>query len=210
MDKELLQTQIAFFLKKEFNAFEALALEIKKQLGETDSQYLPVPSDAPIEIPRLIINYQPNLNIRVFKNRVDLFFQTSYEEEKLEKIINVLSNTLGLPIARIGFVKTFFAQSDIEPLKQLLIAGKLDGLNVKEVNLRINVTRNINGFDCNSIEKIDPGNVTSNTGSVRSGLIILKDCNTLQENNLPDSLNVSKLKELITFMSTETGNFVLV
>ena len=184
-------------------------MEIKKQLGETDSQYLPVPSDAPIEFPRLIINY-PNLNIRFFKNRVDLFFQKNHEEEKLEKVMNVLSNTLGLPIARIGFVKTFFAQSNIEPIKQLLVEGKLAGLNVKEVNLRVNVSRNINGFDCNSIEKIDPGNVTSNNGVVRSGLIILKDCNTLQENNLPDSLNVSKLKELIASMSTETDNFVLV
>lgn len=209
MNKELLQTQIAFFFKKEFNAFEALALEIKKQLGEAESQYLPVPTDAPVQIPRLIINYG-TFNINVFKNRVDLFFQENYEQEKLEKVLNVLSNILGLPIGRIGFVKTFFIQSDIETIKKLLPNEKMTGLNIKEVNLRINVLRTIGGFECNSIEKIDPGNVTKNTGSIKSGLIILKDCNTLAEQALPDNLDITALKQLINELNTETGIFVLI
>jgi len=209
MEKELLQTQIAFFLKKEFNAFEALALEIKKQLGETESQYLPVPTDAPIQIPRLIINYQ-TFNIKVFKNRVDLFFQGDYEEEKLEKAMNVLSKILGLPIGRIGFVKTFFVGENIEVIKKLLPEKKIGGLNIKEINLRVNVLRKIDEFDCNSIEKIDLGNISKNDGSTKSGLIVLKDCNTLAEQTLPDNLDIVALKKLISKLNSEVGKFILI
>lgn len=209
MEKELIQTQIAFFLKKEFSAFESFALEIKKLLGETNSQYLPLPTDAPVQFPRLIINY-PDLTIQVFKNRVDLIFQIDYAPEKLEKVMIVLSNVLGLPIGRIGFVKTFFIQNNIESIKTLLPTEKIKDVNLKEVNLRINVVRTINGFECNSIEKIDPGNVTPKTGSIKSGLIISKDCNTIAESLLPDSLDIPALKNLIDALNKETGNFVLI
>ncbi|MEK7652002.1 MAG: hypothetical protein AAB351_02235 [Patescibacteria group bacterium] len=209
MKKELLRTQIAFFLKKEFNAFEAFALEIKKVLGETETRYLPVPTDAPVQFPRLIIDYK-TFNIQVFKNRIDLFFQENYDQETLLKVINVLSSILGLPIGRVGFVKTLFVESDIMTLKNLLPEEKIKSLDIKEINLRINVRRTIGGFKCNSIEKIDPGNVTKNTNLVKSGLIVSKDCNTIAEEALPDNLESTALQTLIKELDDETKIFILI
>jgi hypothetical protein len=210
MQKELIQTQIAFFLKKEFNAFEALSLEIKKQLGETESQYLPVPSDAPSEIPRLMLKYS-EFEVVVFKNRLDLIFQSEYETIKVTKIISILLETLGLSLARIGFVKRFFLQSDIELLKELFKSGKLTG-TIKEITIQVNNLKKIDGIDCNSIERIEKGNITSSDGSKisKTGLIVLKDCNTLKEENLPDSWDKIATTKIIEEMNTEASNFVLV
>jgi hypothetical protein len=209
MAKELLQTQIAFFLRKEFSAFEALSLEIKKQIGEAQTQYLPVPVDAPLEFPRLIINYK-DFNVTIFKHRIDLFFSTDYKIDVIEKILNILLDFLGQSVIRVGFIKSYIDDSDIEALKKILPSTKIVDLNIREISLRINVTESIGGYLCNNIEKIDPGSFTSNNGVTKSGLIIAKDCNTHDQHVLPEKLNVNELRDLILELDKATKKLILI
>lgn len=206
MDKSILQTQIAFFLKKEFAAFESFSLEVKKILGETTTQYLPVPLDAPTQFPRLIIIYT-TYRIVVFKNRIDILFEGGYDKVVLKKITEVLSGILGLSVARIGFVKTFFVNSDIAYLKSL-VPKIMSNSNVKELNIGVNIKGTTNGYECNNLEKIDPGSVID-AGTTKTGLIVLKDCNTIQSLSLPE-LNAVQLLELITEMDKTFSIFFLI
>ena len=205
MSTKLLQTQIAFFLKKNFGAFESLSLEVKKKLGkEGNSQYLPVPDDAPIEFPRLTIIYKEQ-RIVAFKNRIDIFFNGDHDVDILQKIIDIILNIMGLPIERLGFVKTFFSELGISELKSLISKKEVsENPDLKEISVNINIVKNVNGFGCNNLEKISLGSVTGG----KNGVIILKDCNTMAGNSLSD-LDTEKMLSLITEMSKENTRFFL-
>jgi hypothetical protein len=137
-----------------------------------------------------------------------LVFQDEHKEEKLQKTIEVLF-FLGLSVRRIGFVKKFFLQSDIELLKNLFIKEKISNLSIKEIGVQFNISREINNFSCNSIEKISLGKLVAKNVTEK-GLIILKDCNTLEENFLPDDLSEVNMSGLINEMNKEANNFVLI
>lgn len=205
MDTKLLQTQVAFFLKKNFGAFESLSLEVKKKLGENgNSQYLPVPDDAPIEFPRLTIIYEKQ-RIVAFKNRIDIFFNGEYDVDILQKIIDIILNIMGLPIERLGFVKTFFSKLGISDLKSLISKEEVSkNSDLKEIGININIVKNVNGLTCNNLEKISLGSIIGG----EDGVIILKDCNTMAGNSLSD-LDAGKMLSLITEMSKENKKFFL-
>lgn len=210
MEKELLQTQIALFFNTAFSSLEFLALEIKKKLGETETQYLPVPSEAPVEFPRLILNYKiPDLKITFFKSRLDIVFDGDYNLENLEAILNI-TGQINSKLNRIGVVKTYFSKKDAFYLKTLLPQTKIEGLDVKEVGLNINVRKVISSYQCNSIERIFPGSISKEDVAPRTGLIVQRDCNTIVETLLPDNLAFTAIRELISELILEASSFVLI
>ncbi len=209
MNKDLLQTQVSFFLKKEFSAFEAFSLEIKKKNGEEGaSQYFPIPIEAPVEFPRLTITY-PNYDIIVFKNRINISCNEDFNNTILQSLISVIFDTMGLSIERLGFVKIFFAEGNASNLKGLISKEDIqNNLNLKEIGININITDTIEGFNCNNIEKISLGGVEKN-GISKSGVIIMKDCNTIQGVSLSE-LNGKQALSLITAMNEKIKTFFLI
>src|SRR3989344_6210343 len=114
MEKQFIQIQLGLFFKSDFQSeIENASLAIKKEFGnDINPQIIGIPSNAPSEIPRLVIN--SNLvNINLAKNRVDFFSKKeNFVQENFEKIFNII-NAISVEIGRVGGVVTSFKEIPI-------------------------------------------------------------------------------------------------
>jgi len=213
MEKEILQIQLALFFQSDFTGnFEELSLKLKKKLGESKvTQQLPLPIDAPSDIPRLILGYE-NFNLNISKNRLDLFCKNiDLFKDIVNKIYGVLEE-FSLSIGRIGFVKTFFIKGDIESLKKLLIrtTGERD---FREITIRVNERKIIEGYECNNIENLSNGFVIKKGADGREdrndGTIVVRDINTLAEKIKENRFDWEEAKKLIDKFDVESNLFIL-
>ncbi len=217
MNKEIIQIQLGLFFKSDYNdSFEKFALKLKDKLGESKiTQYIPITNDAPPEIPRLILSYE-KFNINVSRNRFDLFTKdVELIKQNIENIVKSFEE-FSISIFRVGFVKNFFVDGTMEDLKKVLVQDKLDKMsNLKELNVRINNNKTIEGYNCNSIENLSNGNVmiknADGTTQNKNGLIAMRDVNTAVDPAIERiSLNLIEINKLLTGFDAESGQFILV
>lgn len=214
MEKEIIQIQLALFFSNDYNgSFEEFSMKLKKGLGESKTtQYIPVPTNAPSEIPRLTLVYD-QFSINVSKNRLDLFSRDyNSVKDNVPMISEVLLTDFNLLIERIGLVKNFFIGGSIEDLKSLLPREKIENIysDLKEINIRINSKKTIEGYECNNIENLNVGYVTKknlekNEEVRKEGLITVRDINIINKN----SLDKEKIDKLINAFNNESDNFIL-
>ena len=205
MTKEVIQIQLAWFFPVDYTGnFEKVSLKLKSKLGESKiTQHIPVPIDAPSEIPRLMLGYD-KFNIKMSKNRIDLFSKDLESiRDTIPKISEIILIDFGLAVGRVGFVKNFFAEGNIENLKKLLPEEKIGSLDLKEINIRINLKKTIAGYECNNIENLAVGfaikkDPKENKEIKKEGLIIVRDINTLSEKLKVNVFN----KEIICLLYT--------
>ncbi len=214
MGKEIIQIQIALFFQSDFvGSFEEFSLKLKTKLGESKiTQHIPVPIDAPSEIPRLILPFE-KFNINVSKNRLDLFSKDiSLVEDVISNISNVLLSELSIIIGRIGFVKQSFIDSDTNDLKKLL-SKKIAKLNFREINIRVDKRESIGGQECNNIENLSSGYVIkkelSGKETKREGIIIVRDVNTLVEELSRKKFTKEEINALIKVFDEKSNSFIL-
>jgi len=215
MEKEIIQIQLALFFQSDFTgSFEDFSQKLKDKFNESKiTQYMPIPTDAPSEIPRLVLGYE-KFNINVSKNRLDLF---SKDFELIKTIVsdisNVLLNTLSLSVGRIGFVKSYFIDGTIENLKKLFIEEKIKKLDLKEVNIRFNEKKNIENYDCNNIENLSNGYMTKKqldgSDEKKSGIIVTRDINTIAEKIKETKFSKEQINKLIDAFSKESDKFIV-
>ena len=181
-NKELLGNQVGLFFKQDFSgSFEEASISLKKVLGsEAGTQILPIPTNAPSEIPRLILNI-PGVVLNFAKNRVDIFAPFTNNQENIQKIVEIIIKDLKISIGRIGFVANYFMEGDLNTIKNIVAPEKIDKLNLKEISLRINTSVKIGGYSCNSIQSIQNGEIEKGNVNKKSGIIINRDVNTLNE-----------------------------
>lgn len=208
--KTFIDTQTALFFRSKFEgSFEELSLEIKKKIGDGNTQYLPVPENAPDPIPRIIIKY-PTFFIQIYTHRVDLFCKKPPLDIQITlDVAEILTDLLKIEIGRVGHVSRFFIEKNQNSLSglfkdQIFFAG------VKEINIRINQEILLGSYKCNNIEKIDPGQFTNTKGETAGGLIVLRDINTLAENLKDYSFNKHVLSEFMTKVISESSNLTLI
>jgi hypothetical protein len=213
MEKEILQIQIALFFQSDFTGnYEEASLKLKKKLGESKvTQQLPLPIDAPSDIPRLILGYE-NFNLNVSKNRLDLFCKNI---DLLKDIVNKIYNVLeefSLSIGRIGFVKTIFVKKDIEELKKLL-PETIRKKDIREITIRVNERKIIEEYECNNIESLSNGFVIKKEADAKEekseGIIIVRDINTLSEKIKENKFEKEKIEKLIDGFDVESNVFIL-
>jgi len=213
MEKEILQIQLALFFQSDFiGNYEEASLKLKKKLGESKiTQQLPVPIDAPSDIPRLILGYE-NFNLNVSKNRLDLFCKNI---DLLKDIVNKIYNVLeefSLSIGRIGFVKTIFVKKDIEELKKLLPVT-IRKKDIREITIRVNERKIIERYECNNIESLSYGFVIKKEADAKEekseGIIIVRDINTLSEKIKENKFEKEKIEKLIDGFDVESNVFIL-
>jgi len=213
MEKEILQIQIALFFQSDFTGnYEEASLKLKKKLGESKvTQQLPLPIDAPSDIPRLILGYE-NFNLNVSKNRLDLFCKNI---DLLKDIVNKIYNVLeefSLSIGRIGFVKTIFVKKDIEELKKLL-PETIRKKDIREITIRVNERKIIEEYECNNIESLSNGFVIKKEADAKEekseGIIIVRDINTLSEKIKENKFEKEKIERLIDSFDVESNVFIL-
>lgn len=210
MEKEIIRIQLAWFFENNYNdSFEAVSFKIKEKLGNSEeTQYIPVPSSAPSELPRLILKYK-NFSINFSKNRADFYFKNfdDINKKNIKEITSLISEEFKINIVRIGFVKSFFVLETLDYLKNLFKEEKISGLNLKEISVRLNAIKKIADINCNSIEDLTIGKAARD-GIVRDGLIINRDINTSieEKNSFNDS---EKTLSAVNLFNEEADTFLI-
>lgn len=209
MHKQLLETQIAIFFKNPFTVLsdEEVFLKIRELFGEPeDKKYTNVPDGAPTEIPRILLSYN-NFKLNFSKTRADIFTDKEFEEieDIVNKFVKLFLNDFNIKIIRIGFVKNFFSEVGTDFLKMLL-NKKVDNLNFKEISVRVNIEKNIDGIKCNNIQNISAGMVEKidKGGEVVSGTIITRDINIADMN----IMNENQVKKFIKEFNKESAQLI--
>lgn len=210
--RKILQIQTAFFFKEDFSkSFEELSLKIKtKMIGEPVTTQLPIPPNAPPEVPRLMLNYEGRMAINVAKNRIDFFYSDfSNEKNNVIEIVQAISE-LGLKIGRVGFVKNIFLDdNNIDDIKKYLTEEKSNKLsNLKEISIRVNTSKKVGEFECNNIQNIANGKINSN-GTIEDGVLIIRDINTKAEDLSVNELTSEKLRIVLDDFNNETEVFLM-
>lgn len=201
---EILNTQLALFFKTDFTgAFENVSVKLKNKLGESNvTQLLPIPKDAPSEIPRLMLNYN-KYNINVSKNRADIFtkdWASCYPA--IKDIIETFIDEINIPVNRIGYIRTYFEDKSLDDLVQIIRSEKISQQRLKELKLMLNVPVELMHFKCNNIEGLEYVTVikTNSNGVEESvnGIIVNRDINTVAEENY--AFNNNNVYSLIDLM----------
>ena len=199
MEKQFIQIQLGLFFKSDFQSeIENASLAIKKEFGsDINPQIIGIPSNAPSEIPRLVIN--SNLvNINLAKNRVDFFSKKeNFVQENFEKIFNII-NAISVEIGRVGVVVTSFKEIPISEFKKIFDQKIISSTNPKEISVRINEETKLVDLKINNSQMYATGFIKGDDGIQKTGVIITRDINTLAE----DIKNNSFSKEIL-------NNFIL-
>ncbi len=180
MEKQFIQLQLALFFKADFSGkIEDASLAIKKKFGsDMGTQILNVPSVVSSEIPRLILTSK-EVDINFSKNRIDFFAKSkSFANNNVQNIFDIF-NELKIEIVRVGFVLTFFKESDLSDIKSLLNNTKTDLIDLKDITVRLNKEEDVKGLKFNNSQMYVSGSVKDNDGSSKNGVIITRDINSL-------------------------------
>jgi hypothetical protein len=193
MEKQFIQMQLALFFATDFqDLIEKASLAIKKEFGnDMDTQILNIPPNAPSEIPRLILT-SGIVNINLAKNRIDFFAKDKlFVTSNFEKINNIIKG-LSVKIGRVGLVSTYFCECDINYLKSLFNESRISSLKLKEITVRFNEDITIQKIRCNNAQMFVSGFVTDPAGNKKSGVIMTRDINSLQ-----DELGKNEFNEIL-------------
>lgn len=223
MEPIIKKIQTAIFIKnfQIQNEYEKsnLLLELRGKVGgifNGQPILIPVPNDAPPEIPRIVLNSADNLySCNIALNRSDIFFNVSncikndidtlFEKQKNNSlsIFDYLKEKNAV-IIRIGFVvDTDYQNSEgVEFLKNKFSKGeKFD--NPKELSFRYNKETKIGNTT------IAMNNLMTISGKKGSNIIQVQlDINTLAENT--DSADFSKisLEEIIDYSASRAKDLM--
>lgn len=209
MEKELISVQLAYFFKAPFEkSFEKISMLLKDKLGEGATMYIPIPTDAPIEIPRLQITF-PTYNVNVAKNRMDIFCKDLVLVKDISKKIGEIDlASLGIEINRIGYVKQYYVNGNVDNLK-VILATNFNQIPLTESSIRIVTKSSIDRFEYKSIEEVSTGFIQEPGigGSKKFGLILLRD--TLMEEQA-STLNSGDQQTVIEHFEKESEKFQLI
>lgn len=178
--------QLAIIFEKPFShRYDRLSVEIQNRYIDSKSvQMLPLPDDAPEEIPRLVIEWK-DLRAEVNKLRINIVGKNFDEITRMyPPLIDLLYTSFATNIARVGFVKHYFIPEEVPDaekiLKPGLISAKNQGEHVVEMSLSITTRFEYMDFEINNVQAIQPGEVTVDD-KTSIGLIVIRDINTKRE-----------------------------
>ena len=207
MTKEkLLQLQFALFFKSMENRPDKLINKVDEALEDLFDQMpnmLPLPPDAPAEIPRVTMQSTDEMYVcNISKNRIDFIGHyinsgssvTANLDDFITKIFS-LSEAIfnGKAVNRFGFVEHYFIENRdaVGMLKSKYF--KYDFGDLEELNLRYNKPFTAGNLEINDVIEISKGNVSNTNGAQKEGIIILRDMN----NKPTDNLTLEDMKNVI-------------
>lgn len=222
MDYKVKQIQFAVFLKN-FNLSDKikLATDLKIKTGNVfdgEPTILPLPIDAPIEIPRIILQSRDGkYTCNVSLQRADLFFNLGAEGESdittniarakeiAIQIATYFNTDISVSIGRIGFVTTFVATAtEVANLfikEKLLTNSKLVSReNLRTISVVVNDQDTISGYDISRIIQI--GSLQKPDRSASNDILILCDSNTVVEKFQDYNLSVDAISNILSNIST--------
>ncbi len=212
MDFKLQKIQTALFIK-DFNitGYDKYSLigELKNSVGnifDAEPTVLPFPSDAPLDIPRIILNSKGGIySCNISLNRIDIFRNKPQDEQ--EKLEDILANQKeqikkiydffkgkNVVINRVGFVVAFLSEienkSGAEYLKEtFLVADKLE--SPRELRIIYNKRAKNDSFDFNHLLKI--------IGQTANKLVLETDINTVPEVMTSSDFSQEKIDSILNY-----------
>ncbi|MER1958862.1 MAG: hypothetical protein ABS942_15875 [Solibacillus sp.] len=204
--EKLIHVQLAMFFETPENRPDKLANKIEDVVKDVFDQMpniIPLPSEAPPEIPRVIMQSSDGVfTCNIGSNRVDFIGNfanfdgeiDSIFDEFLIKAYQFLEAVFeSKRVIRFGLVGQYFFQEDdlTEKLKNKYF--KTDIGQFDELNLKFNKRFNFEDLKFNDIIDINQGLLNGSNGVEFKGGFIQKDMN-----NIPStSIDLNKIKKLI-------------
>lgn len=179
-----------------------------KNLFDRDPIILPIPVDAPAQVPRIILkskneSYSMNISLNRFdfyrtersaKNGLPIKEISEIKDSYLNKIASIteaIKKVAGVRIVRLGLVMTLQARGKEKAIifisKSYLKQGRTTE-NVFDINLGILKRANISGYNANVWFRINPLRMTADLSDDRL-LSTVFDINTLPEEMLDLTAN---------------------
>ncbi|MCK4781491.1 hypothetical protein KAS79_01005 [Candidatus Parcubacteria bacterium] len=215
--------QFALF-PKNFNPIDKvkIANDLKVKTGvlfDGEPTILPLPIDAPLEIPRIMLQSKDGIfRCDVAIPRIDFFQQVS-EKQKFEEVKNIYLSKVkqiysyfiedqALFIGRIGFIVDFI--TDLDESSNTILQNQLlkkdcyfaESRKIKNISLVFTEKDNIDTWEINRFIKIDSLRKISDPVDDKR-LVLRYDINTISEKINEYNLTVEDIKKILDKASGE-------
>lgn len=195
----LIQLQLALFFEDVENRpdkFVSRMSEVSDNIFNQMPTILPIPIEAPPEIPVVIMNSEDNLyTCNIAKSRIDFIANLSnYSDQsindQLDNFLRIIRPYAAIVfgyknIVRFGLVGQYFYKTDnsINEIKDKYINTNLKDLkDLEELSIRYNMRCNSNSLQLNNIVELGKGvfqqNINNNISN-QDGMSILRDINNV-------------------------------
>lgn len=189
-EPQIISTQLAIFLDSFIKRPDLFFNKLNSDLGgliDAMPQVLPLPPEAPAEIPRVMAASSYNKNtVNISLNRVDFIRQYNPAEDIEQSIKEfkalcknfILSIISEYKISRFGNVGSFYVKSN-NPEKEIsdLFINK-DAGSFDEISLRLNKTTIDKGITFNNVISINQGHIEAPNYN-GNGIVIQLDNNSI-------------------------------
>lgn len=211
MSKErLIQLQFALFFDSLENRPDKLIHKVDEALEGIFNEMptiVPVPSEAPPEIPSVTMNSSNGVYVcNIARSRIDFIINAINTGDSISVSVDNFINKIQpfseaifstKNIVRFGFVGRYiFKHTDpINKIQSKYLKQDLGEL--EEINLRYNKRFESNNMTFNDIVEISKGTITENNGSPQNGVVVMRDFNNIPVGSLRlvDMMSVIKLNE---------------
>lgn len=195
--EKLVQVQMALFFETLENRPDKIANKIEDAIENVFDQMpniIPLPSDAPPEIPRVVMNSSDRIfTCNISKLRADFIGNFSNLEDEIDVTIDNFLDTASKflkavinvkRIIRFGLVGQYFfeEQNLTEKLKHKYFRPDIGDFD--ELNLKFNKRFEFDGIQFNDVVDIIHGFLTGPNGIEIKGGFIQKDINNIPSNPL--------------------------
>lgn len=205
--EKIVKLQLALFFQNPIARPDNLMGGINSSMGnlfDAMPQILPIPAEAPAEIPRVQMRSENDkYNCNIACSRVDFFLNGDFRDEtawpditkdflaKVKLFINSVFEQS--KIIRFGLIGNFFIPDKSATTSMTNKYLKVDLNSAEEINLRFNKITSSHGYNLNNITSVNTA-VAENNGKSDKGIFI-----ELDVNNVPtqEPINSDTMLQLI-------------
>ena len=212
--EKIVKLQLALFFQNPITRPDNLMGGVNSAMGnlfDAMPQILPIPADAPAEIPRVQMRSENGkYNCNIACSRVDFILNGDFRDEVvwpdltkdfLAKVKLFIGSIFEQSkIVRFGLIGNFFIPDKSATTSMTRKYLKVDLNSAEEINLRFNKRTSSHGFNLNNISSINTALAESN-GQADKGIFI-----ELDVNNIPTQ-EVIKADALLQLIENQMPSF---
>ncbi|TMX33781.1 hypothetical protein DA096_12070 [Vibrio rotiferianus] len=212
--EQVIKLQLALFFESYQMRPDNLMHSINSDMGnlfDAMPQIIPMPEDAPLDIPRVQLRSENNrYNCNIAPSRVDFIINGNGSNElswvqltndflaKLRLFVRSVNSKAGS--IRFGLIGNFFVPDNANSASITRKYLKVDLNSAEEINLRFNKRNSSHGLNLNNITSINTA-VAEINNVPNKGVFIELDIN-----NIPDNRRLD-IENLIELVSKQLPNF---
>ncbi|MEL4410586.1 hypothetical protein [Shewanella algae] len=205
--EKIVKLQLALFFQNQVSRPDNLMWGINSSMGnlfDAMPQILPIPAEAPAEIPRVQMRSENGkYNCNIACSRVDFILNGDFRDEVvwpdltkdfLAKVKLFISSVFDQSkVVRFGLIGNFFIPDKSATTSMTRKYLKIDLNSAEEINLRFNKKTSSHGYTLNNITSVNTA-LAENNGQTDKGIFI-----ELDVNNVPtqDPIKLDAMLQLI-------------